>query len=103
MANTRFPAFSIHAYTAECGRTPWPATRGVVNESASSLASHAGRRARRILTRVVFAVVFFHDAFAAEAQVHLGPVGTANRIVIVPALELALASRRYRRRRAGRL
>lgn len=51
----------------------------------------------------MFAVVFFHDALVAEAQVHLGPVGTANRIVIVRAFGLALATRRRRRRRAGRL
>lgn len=55
------------------------------------------------LTRVVLAVVLFHDAFAAEAQVHFASVGSAHRFVIVRALGLAFAGRRNRCRRAGRL
>lgn len=55
------------------------------------------------LTRVVFAIVFFHHALVAKAQVHFGSVGSANRVVIVRTFGLASAGRRHRCRRAGRL
>lgn len=55
------------------------------------------------LTRVVLAVVLLHDALVAEAQVHLGAVRAADRAVVVRAHGLALARRRDRGRRAGRL
>jgi len=51
----------------------------------------------------VLAVVFLHDALVAEAQVHFGPVGSANRVVIVRALGLAFTGWRQSGRRAGRL
>lgn len=55
------------------------------------------------LTRVVLAVVLLHHALVTEAQVHLGTIRAANRIVIVRALGLTFARRRDRGRRAGRL
>lgn len=51
----------------------------------------------------MFAVVLFHDAFVAEAQVHFGSVGSANGIVIGRARGIAFTSRRHCRRRAGGL
>lgn len=50
----------------------------------------------------MFAVVFFHHALVAEAQVHFGAVRPADRVVVVRAVGLALPGRRNRRR-AGRL
>jgi len=49
----------------------------------------------------MLAVVFLHDALVAEAQVHFGPVRSANRIVIVRALGLAFTGWRQRGRRAS--
>jgi len=51
----------------------------------------------------MLAVVLLHDALIAEAQVHFGSVGSANRIVIIRAFGLALAGCRSHGRRAGRL
>jgi len=51
----------------------------------------------------VLAVVFFHDALVAEAQVHFGSVRSTYRVVIVRALGLTFTGWRNRRRRAGGL
>lgn len=51
----------------------------------------------------MFAVVLFHDALVAEAQVHFVAVGTANRRVLVRAIGLTFPGRQRCCRRAGRL
>lgn len=56
-----------------------------------------------LLTRIVLAVIFLHDALVAEAQVHFGSVRSTNRVVIIRALGFAFASWRNRCRCAGRL
>jgi len=50
----------------------------------------------------VFAVVFFHHALVAEAQVHFATVRAADRVIIVRAFPRAFVGGRSRGRLAGR-